>query len=436
MKNAVRRIDTVCIFFLLRTIQVCKGSMLEALFAAAAAPFTMTIGFFIWGDHWHGSAYALNLFKCTLASSLFFIVALCVRLEFLHILMNNMVTICLPLIVSSLLGILIGDNAWLLSLQIIGARRVIFIDGLKPFLAALCGTLFLNEQFTFVTAIGLLLSSVGIVLVCFEASSDSNEEPIEMSGEVDEVDIKANGNTDIELVSCSLAIANDNNASLDCGDVEVEVKTMTNTENRVEAASTTESRNETSNWMFVYGHFLGLFNVIFDVYGSVLTKQSAKSLNTWEINWIRFGFAAIVMIAISSVLLVMDVWNNSESQKTEKEMNDEKFLESPWYLIPYHRYEMDALSWKYTSAGVLFVTFLTPAMSQYALFRLDLGVALTLNALGPIYSLMLSVLLHQYQKKSNENENGTVAQTKHKLTSRVIFGTIVAFIGVAVLCTQ
>ena len=40
---------------------------------------------------------------------------------------------------SSFLGIVVADTLWLASLQILGARRMIAIDALKPFAAAAFG---------------------------------------------------------------------------------------------------------------------------------------------------------------------------------------------------------------------------------------------------------------------------------------------------------
>ena len=40
---------------------------------------------------------------------------------------------------SSLIGIVIGDWFWLKALKLIGARKVIIIDSIKPFLGAILG---------------------------------------------------------------------------------------------------------------------------------------------------------------------------------------------------------------------------------------------------------------------------------------------------------
>lgn len=46
---------------------------------------------------------------------------------------------------SAMLGIVIGDNTWLRALRLLGARRVILVDALKPWLAAVLGHFLLDE---------------------------------------------------------------------------------------------------------------------------------------------------------------------------------------------------------------------------------------------------------------------------------------------------
>ena len=43
--------------------------------AALSAPFLLDVGFLIWDKHWKGSSFALNLYKCTLASIGFLILS-------------------------------------------------------------------------------------------------------------------------------------------------------------------------------------------------------------------------------------------------------------------------------------------------------------------------------------------------------------------------
>ena len=111
--------------------------------AALLSPLSMVIGFIIWDKHWAGSAYALNVFKCSFASFLLLIVVLftsTTSFSTMFLSFNGFI-----LILSAMVGIVVGDNTWLIALQMIGARRVIIVDAMKPLLAALLGHFLLDE---------------------------------------------------------------------------------------------------------------------------------------------------------------------------------------------------------------------------------------------------------------------------------------------------
>jgi drug/metabolite transporter (DMT)-like permease len=69
------------------------------------------------------------------------------------------------IILSSLLGIVIGDCAELEALRLIGARRVLVVDTIKPFAAALIGNVLLNEALYPAAFVGMLLTAVGVYIV-------------------------------------------------------------------------------------------------------------------------------------------------------------------------------------------------------------------------------------------------------------------------------
>jgi drug/metabolite transporter (DMT)-like permease len=111
--------------------------------AALLSPLMMVIGFIIWDKHWTGSAFALNIFKCSLASILLLIMVLSTgTVGFSAMFMSFNGTI---LMLSAMLGIVVGDNTWLRALKLLGARRVIVVDALKPWLAAVLGHYLLDE---------------------------------------------------------------------------------------------------------------------------------------------------------------------------------------------------------------------------------------------------------------------------------------------------
>ena len=382
--------------------------------SAALSPLAMTIGFIIWGKSWQATPFALNLFKCTLAGSIFMIISWIVPSPG-----NASVYQQSMVIFSSVIGIIIGDNTWLMALKMIGPKRVIVIDALKPFCAAFAGYFMLHEPLTLTVCLGLIVSSVGVVMV-----STEKEEP-----------------TDDKEGDSSIA------------------------------------PEKINYW---WGYTLAAVNVILDAFGSVLTKQFGTTMNTWEINYLRFGFAAVFMALLSVVMYTVDtVQNNSHREKdssiemsesrhalsnsfedasmrggeddletadVKKDSNrpedvhntmhirvaneddavrtatntssegDKVKSQHKWYVFPQFA-DMTPHQWASVTVGVMFVTFLCPAMSNYALFQLPLGLCLTLTSLGPVYSLPILCVL--WGEKSGVQG---------------IVGSILAVGGIAIMC--
>ena len=95
-------------------------------------------------------------------------------------------------------------------------------------------------------------------------------------------------------------------------------------------------------------------------------------MNTFEINIIRFGSAS-VMLWIAYVVSLSFSW--------------EMFLfSSPEGTT------MSTREWSLIALGVLFVTVGCPALSNYALFKIELGICLTLTSIGPLYALPLTYI--------------------------------------------
>lgn len=91
---------------------------------------------------------------------------------------------------SSFIGIVVGDITWLVSLKMIGARRVIVVDAIKPLLGTLLGYFFLDERISITAVIGILLTIFGVLMVSLERSQENAS--IEKEKE-------SNGNLSIEL---------------------------------------------------------------------------------------------------------------------------------------------------------------------------------------------------------------------------------------------
>lgn len=358
--------------------------VLFGVIAAAISPLAMTFGFILWGKSWKSSAYSLNLFKCTFAATIFMIIAFSIRWTISVTPYEQFM-----IILSSILGIVIGDNTWLLALQMIGAKRVIIIDTFKPLLAAVLGSWILNEPFTWTIGVGIVMSTIGIVLVSIEKNDD---EPSEQ-------------------------------------------KPSDTTSNNLPHQPT----NDHSFQYYCIGYFLAFINVFLDAIGSVLTKQFGTELNTWEINFLRFGFASISMAAIAvCYYYYVKVYLNSPETRTASALNieftaveidEDKVRRSEeselkerqndpnktWYKFP-HYSSMNPSDWNHVIIGICFVTFLCPALSNYALFQIPLGLCLTLTSLGPVYSIPLVYIL-----------------SSEKTGKQGIVGAVMAVAGVAIM---
>lgn len=69
------------------------------------------------------------------------------------------------IILSSFLGIVIGDMAELEALRLIGARRVLVVDTVKPFAAAILGNILLDESIYPAAFLGMILTALGVYIV-------------------------------------------------------------------------------------------------------------------------------------------------------------------------------------------------------------------------------------------------------------------------------
>jgi drug/metabolite transporter (DMT)-like permease len=413
------------------------------------SPFFMTVGFIIWENRWIGSAYSLNLYKCVLGSILFALLVMVSASSF-----QFQKTKVGYLLLSSTLGIVIGDVLWLEALRLIGARRVIVIDTIKPFAAAILGICLLNEQLKPLAWVGMFVAVVGVLIVTLEKERIQHDNTITFSAG----DAKSQENQDPADDNPTDATANraidgggdvtNNDGSLQAQNLSVSpVPTNGNQESvRLEKTTTTFTTMYSSD--VCLGYLYAVSNALFDTFGTFLTKKYGVGMTIWEINLIRFGFAAICMVAFSGTLWIvysftdtrsptspttqpdMDVVVKSE-QLTCTQSNDiivdketassfclqiperSSNISTPWYLLPSR---LTAKDWLLVSLGVVFVTFLCPALSTYGLFLIPLGLALTLGSTGPLYALPLTFWMQQ-----------------KKPTVAGVAGAALAFLGIVLL---
>jgi len=379
-----------------------SSSYTSGIFAALSGPLAMTIGFYLWENQWKGSAYALNLYKCTTASVGFIFLSILTRLLNDEKLFSSDIFTTRKvgyLFLSSTIGIVIGDVLWLEGLQRIGARRVIVVDTLKPFLAALLAFLFLGEKFVNLGASlgGMGITVLGVAMVSFD--KEREEEGEEELPHNDDTNTLPNNNHD----------------------------TIQPNANQTKSSSTKSIQ---------IGYIFSFANVVLDTFGSLLTKVYGIGMTTWEIGLLRFGFAGGIMLCVTLILIAMEYFDllhgwtqNKDATKIEQDdSHDDAFLDdtranqefnttlpvqtsSPWYRLP----KMPPQNWLYVSLGVFFVTFLFPALTNYALFQIALALVLTLTSIGPLYALPLSWMI-----------------TKERPSWKGVVGATLAVVGIVV----
>jgi len=112
---------------------------------------------------------ALNLLKGAIAIILL-ILTLLLRGEFLQVMplwSIAPVPLCL-LLLSGVLGIGLGDTAFFVALNCLGARRALLMETLAPPMTAILSLIFLQESLSFSAWCGILLTIVGVAWVITE----------------------------------------------------------------------------------------------------------------------------------------------------------------------------------------------------------------------------------------------------------------------------
>jgi drug/metabolite transporter (DMT)-like permease len=352
------------------------GDAAGGVLAAAATPLLGAIGLFAWSRAWTGTAFALNLVKCSVGTLGFALMGMLTTVD-AGWLAGATPTAVTWLVMSSLLGIVVGDNLWLHALRVIGARRVILVGILQPFVALILARAVLREPVSAATIAGMAVTLIGVLTVSLEkddatGGGDDGDDGDGGDGE--------GGPAEVELpemggASAAAAVAEDATAS---------------TATAFSAAAAARSR----------GYAAAALNVVFDTLGTVLTKRHGASMNTWEINFIRFGFAAVSLACVAGVRAAVARRGSDASNAAYARVNDDdeegggggggggdtlKEVTAPFFLPSLTR---DA--WALVLLGVGFTTFLAPGLGNYALFRVpSLAVFSTLMCVGPLYSLPL-----------------------------------------------
>lgn len=364
------------------TLPKHMSSSIFGTLAALSAPLVMVFGLYIWEKHWkRGSPFALNLFKCCLASCGFLVASYAARSEAFF--PTEIFTIKATgfLFLSSAIGILIGDWAWLEAQQKIGTLRVVLVDTTKPFLAALLGWFLIDEQLRWEAFGGMALTVGGVLLVSLEkeSKSKSKSKSNPTTSSLNDNDVVQSQQTTEKLGHTKGKIVIEDHPFDDDSHKE-ETNIEGDEEKRIDILSDAPNNESQTtvltNTTIRYGYFMATLNVAFDTYGSLLTKKYGVHMTTWEISLLRFGFAGAVMLVVVVGMHVKD------AVLSNKNVNPDNTL---WYKLPH----LSRHAWSCVIVGVALVTFLTPALSNYSLFQIPLALAITLGSIGPLYALPL-----------------------------------------------
>lgn len=366
----------------------------DGVIAALLAPLFMTIGFFIWDVRWTasgGSAFALNMYKCLTASIGFIIMCLIRGFSNMDMASADVFTAnnIGYLLLSSTLGIIVGDLLWLEALRLIGAKHVIVIDSIKPFAAAILGRIFLQENLRPPAWGGMFLTVLGVGVVSWEEQSKSSQSKEDAEDECDDTNA-------VQIESDRI----DNDADV-IGTTQISSQT---TDDNVSIPDDKSKR-------YWRGYTCAIINVLADSFGSLLTKQHGVGMTTWTINLLRFGFAGIILLLVSIAMRLHGCYRSSRidghSQHTKNENKEDtestlhidqscntlatpaqqQHLRPLWYQLP----SLKLKGWLQITGGVALVTFLCPAFEKFALFQITLALAISLSSIGPLYGLLLEV---------------------------------------------
>lgn len=369
--------------------------------AAAATPLLGAIGLFIWSKVWTGDAFALNLVKCTVGTMGFVVAG--VASQSGAWLSNASAEVTAWLVLSAFIGIVVGDNLWLYSLRVLGARRVILIDILKPFIALGMAKAALGEGVSVAVALGMCVTLGGVLTVSLEENRTGDEE----NGEIDRDPVI--NDTNARFTETDVAETSDVEGVVGAVD-----ENETPEQERVSASSaprrnpaglkTKTLKPPFSPSVFVGGYVAAAANVALDTWGTVLTKQHGGGLNTWEINFVRFGSAAATLALVAAAKRTAARFGRRTSDVSYRDAETTNETIFP---------VLSKRSWVQILLGVSFTTFLAPGLGNYALFRVSsLAVFSTLMCVGPIYALPLGKMVND-----------------EPITARAVIGSVVAILG-------
>ena len=364
-------------------------------FAGLLSPAAQTVGLFIWQNRWKSDALSLNCFKGCFSSLFHGAVALATTASFSEAYLPGPVWM---MILSSVLGIVIADTWWLIALASLGARRMIAIDTIKPFLALGLGAALLGDKITFLAVAGVVVTTTGIFFVNYTkimGGGDTREPKDKKWGSIEHLQgvssPLANSSVKVgpkliakgtsgkkfqEMVSSPRGTVPENSPGATIGDHEEAGDAGESSLSKDPPTTTSDSDATTEGRDFV-AYMYAVGNVALDVYSAALTVQYHRDLSAADVSFIRFGFAGV---ALAFAVAVREAYR---SINPSPEPTPSESLEKGKGGIR----AMNEMDWMGVAGGTIFVTVLGPLLNTWVMFKLPLGIAITLNSTTPLFSL-------------------------------------------------
>jgi len=144
---------------------------LIGILSAFGAATSWTYACFIWRSQTQKyQSIDINLIKNIIAF-LIFIPA------FINLSSTTELKNILILLISGIIGIGLGDTFYLKSLQTIGTRKTLSVETLSPLIAAFSGEIFINEDLTIKSWVGVIIVSISLFIILKKGNDFKAENP-------------------------------------------------------------------------------------------------------------------------------------------------------------------------------------------------------------------------------------------------------------------
>ena len=317
-----------------------------------------------------------------------------------------MTEVILWLLLSSLLGIVIGDTCWLQAQQLLGTSSVVLIDALKPWFSAFWGSVILHEKPTW-GWLGAVLTWLAVSWV--EYNKSAAKEP---AAEPDGTEMTG-----------SFAASSARQRALRNGDELALNGSADSSAHEPVGREKFEARLSAYTWRGV-GYVCAFLNVLFDSLGLVITKKNGKALHAWEIAGVRFGGASVFMLLhVGAARLVAHLRPGAIARACGYVACGTPIARAGGAPQFYQWPVLDRRAIVWLVFAVFLTTFLASLLSNIALFKIDLFFVSTLGSLSPIWALLIG---------SCRCCRGLVGG-REQATWRDWLGAILAIVGVVVL---